>query len=131
MFPSGVYEAWDARFWQKGYKSAFDLQRKLNYQIQQARENSSQNYWNSKRQPKKLTFGEPITSDKKTNHLEVICELCQKVCSDPEEFILHCRKDEIHLKLQEKFTDETYDFLFTDDQPSSMAAAKQENVTMM
>ena len=31
---------------------------------------------------------------------------------DPEEFIAHCRKDPIHIALEKKFTDDTYDFLF-------------------
>ena len=45
----------------------------------------------------------------------VVCELCKVKCGDPEEFIFHCHKDDLHKKLQEKFTDETYDFLFKED----------------
>ena len=41
-----------------------------------------------------------------------MCELCNVKCYDPEEFIIHCHKDEIHKALEKKFTDETYDFLF-------------------
>jgi hypothetical protein len=32
MFPGGVYENWDSRFWQRHYTHAFDTQDKLNYQ---------------------------------------------------------------------------------------------------
>jgi hypothetical protein len=66
----------------------------------------------------------------KSNPNEVICELCQTSCSDPEEFIMHCRKDEIHLKLQAKFTDETYDFLFQ-DAIDPKPTTKQEDVVMI
>ena len=45
----------------------------------------------------------------------VTCDLCKVKCGDPEEFIFHCYKDELHKNLQEKFTDETYDFLFKED----------------
>ena len=54
--------------------------------------------------PQTISSGPPIT-----------CELCQVKCGDPEEFIFHCRKDDLHLQLQEKFTDETYDFLFQEN----------------
>lgn len=53
----------------------------------------------------------------------VECELCNHTCSDPQDFIGHCRKDPTHLRLQKKFTDETYDFLFDLEQ---FAIAKAE-----
>ena len=45
----------------------------------------------------------------------ITCDLCNVKCGDPEEFIFHCYKDDLHKKIQEKFTDETYDFLFKED----------------
>ena len=43
------------------------------------------------------------------------CDLCKVKLPDTEEFILHCRKNPIHLELQTKFTDETFDFLFKEN----------------
>ena len=48
--------------------------------------------------------------------------------NDPEEFIAHCRKDPIHLALQTKFTDETYDFLF-DETAFGEASAQAPGAT--
>lgn len=44
--------------------------------------------------------------------MKVICELCKITCGDPDDFIIHCKKDPTHRELEIKFTDETFDFLF-------------------
>ena len=93
MFPQGHYEDWSAQWWSPGYRDAFELQSKLN--IKRAQESARHGYRN---QP---TAAEAVT-----------CELCNKVCSDPDEFILHCSKDRNHLDLIQQFSDESYDIMF-------------------
>lgn len=109
MFPQGHYEDWSAQFWSPGYQEAFELQSKLN--IKRAQENTRQGY-----QTKALA------SD------AVTCELCNVVCSDSDEFILHCRKAKTHLNLVQQFSDEAYDLLFEqlDKHAAKLAAKKDE-----
>lgn len=108
MFPQGHYEDWSAQFWSPGYQEAFELQSKLN--IKRAQENTRQGY-----QTKALA------SD------AVTCELCNVVCSDSDEFILHCRKAKTHLNLVQQFSDEAYDLLFEQlDKHAAERAAKKD-----
>ena len=99
MFPGSVYEAWDSRFWQPKYKAAFQLQDQLNYTFLQKQK---QNYMRDGR----------FKGNKSVPSVQVRCELCQIVCGDSEDFIIHCKKDPTHRELETKFTDETFDFLF-------------------
>ena len=95
MFPNGVREQWDSRFWQPKYKKAFELQDKLNYQ---------------RSQQQRAGYKKDIKSKNPGN--TVRCELCKVTCGDPDDFIMHCKKDPTHRELEAKFTDETFDFLF-------------------
>ena len=54
------------------------------------------------------------------------CELCKIICEDQDAFITHCSKDSVHLDLQLKFTDETFDFLFQEQIPELDANPKQQ-----
>jgi hypothetical protein len=94
--------------WQPKYKSAFDLQDKLNYQ---------------RAQQTKCGYRKDTKSQLAST---VRCELCKVTCGDPDDFILHCKKDRVHHELELKFTDETFDFLFASSvQTKSEAAVKE------
>lgn len=71
MFPNCQYEDFDSRFWHPGYKLAFDWERKaLTLRADSCK------YKGYAYDSKRI----------KT----VLCELCQVVCFDPEEFLAHC-----------------------------------------
>ena len=105
MFPGGVYEAWDSRFWQPKYKAAFQLQDQLNYTTLQKQ--------------KQLYMRDGRFKGNKTvpPSVQIRCDLCQIVCGEPEDYIIHCKKDPTHRELEIKFTDETFDFLFKPREP--------------
>lgn len=109
MFPQGHYEDWSAQFWSPGYQEAFELQSKLN--IKRAQENTRHGY-----------HSKPVPSD------AVTCELCNIVCSDADEFILHCHKAKTHLNLAQQFSDEAYDQIFEqlDKQAAELATRKDD-----
>lgn len=96
MFPNGVREQWDSRFWSSKYTEAFNLQDKLNFQ-------------RSEQQKMGYKRGDAKSTQLSTS---VRCELCKVTCGDPDDFIMHCKKDQTHKELEKKFTDETFDFLF-------------------
>jgi hypothetical protein len=107
MFPNGVKEQWDSRFWMPKYKKAIELEGKLNFQRAEMQ----------KRGYKKDVKGS-------FNKL-MRCDLCQVDCGDPDDFIMHCKKDVTHRELEQKFTDETFDFLFVKSEHQSSVAIKQ------
>ena len=109
MFPNAVYDRWEEHL-EKDYIKAFRLQDKLNYQRVQQLKSAARG------------GGRPQALASLSAYSAVVrCELCRVTLSDPEEFIAHCRKDPIHIELQTKFTDETYDFLFDESQFGELA----------
>lgn len=91
MFPNCHYETWDARWWQPGYKSVLDLQRKCLATRQQA------------------------CSNKNSTHSQVKCELCNLNLSGPEDFVIHCASSKHHKSLELKFQSTKYDYLFASE----------------
>lgn len=107
MFPLGVYEDWSSKFWQPGYTAAFDLEAKINYQRVLQYEGRNRT---SRVNPAMSKLIGNKAAEKRQH-----CELCNKWLDDPDSFTAHCRRNETHLELKKKFTDETFDFLFKND----------------
>ena len=94
MFPNGLYETWDDRFWQKDYLEAQKLKEKcLTARAKQC-----------------IVLKQGLTQ--KVNN--IYCELCHVNNPTPEDFVAHCMSNKDHLALEKKFNSSDYDQLLSD-----------------